>query len=477
MSNDKDKLKFFEGRGGQKLSVQKASPTRKLSFKKAPPQDRSPQKFFYLQQLGCAKNLVEGEHISGLLMEAGWRPVAEPSEADALIVNTCGFIRPAVEESLAAIMELATDKRPEQRLVVAGCLVGRYGKKLAAELDEADILISPGEVPRLAELLEGQGQRLVISPARTIFGASSPRAISTGPGWAYLRLSDGCGHRCGFCTIPAIRGRLRSRPLDDVLTEAGELARAGVKELNLVAQDLTAYASDLGMERGIAALLPKLAAIDEVEWIRLLYLHPDSADEALLETMAQTPKVVPYFDLPVQHISGPVLSAMRRQKSGAQVRALVKMVRALVPGATLRTTVMTGHPGEGEAEFAELMEFVETAQFDHLGCFAYEPEPGTRSARLDRPPAKVARARARKIMALQKKISRERLKVLKGQELECLVLGPHPDSDLVWQGRLASQAPEVDGEVIITEGSAEPGKITFCRVTKTHAYDLEAALL
>lgn len=461
MSNDQKNLKFFEGGSGGKLSSKKVSP----------------QKLFYLQQLGCAKNLVEGEHISGLLMEAGWQPVAKPSQADALIVNTCGFIRPAVEESLAAVMEMAADKRPEQRLVVVGCLVGRYGKKLAAELEEADLLVSPGEVPRLTELLEEPDQRLSISPARTIFGASSPRAISTGPGWAYLRLSDGCGHRCGFCTIPAIRGRLRSRPLDDVLTEAAELAGAGVKELNLVAQDLTAYASDLGMERGIAALLPKLAAIDGIEWIRLLYLHPDSADDTLLETMAQTPKVVPYFDLPVQHISDPVLNAMRRQKSGAQVRALVNRVRELAPGATLRTTVMTGHPGEGDKEFAELMAFVETAQFDHLGCFAYEPEPGTRSARLKRPPAKLARARARKIMALQKNISRERLKALKGQELECLVLGPHPDSDLVWQGRLASQAPEVDGEVIITQGSAEPGDIVLCRVTKTHAYDVEAALL
>lgn len=461
MSKDQKTLKFFESGDGQRLSSKKVSPRR----------------LFYLHQLGCAKNLVEGEHISGLLMEAGWQPVAEPAEADALIVNTCGFIRPAVEESLAAIMELAQGKRPDQRLVVAGCLVGRYGKKLAAELKEADQMISPGDVHRLAALLEDPDQRLVISPARGIFGASSARAVSTGPGWAYLRLSDGCSHRCGYCTIPAIRGRLRSRPMDDVLAEAEELAAAGIKELNLVAQDLTAYASDLGIKQGIAKILPKLAAIDGLKWIRLLYLHPDSADDALLETMAQTHEVLPYFDLPVQHISDPVLSAMRRKKSGAQVRALVARVRELVPAATLRTTVMTGHPGEGEDEFAELLEFVEAARFDHLGCFAYEPEPGTRSAKLERPPAKVAQQRAKKIMVLQKKISRMRLRALKNKELECLVLGPHPDSDLVWQGRLPSQAPEVDGEVIITEGSAEPGDIVLCRVTKTHDYDVEAMLL
>lgn len=434
-------------------------------------------KSFYLHQLGCAKNLVEGEHISGLLMEAGWKPVAEPAKADALIVNTCGFIRPAVEESLSAVMELAEGKRPDQRLVVAGCLVGRYGKKLAAELNEADQLVSPGDVPRLPEILEDPDQRLLISPARSIFGASTARAVSTGPGWAYLRLSDGCSHRCGYCTIPAIRGRLRSRPMEDVLAEAAELAEAGVKELNLVAQDLTAYASDLGIEAGIAAILPKLSAIDGLKWIRLLYLHPDSADDELLEIMALTPKVLPYFDLPVQHISDPVLNAMRRKKSGSQVRALVDKVREVVPGATLRTTVMTGHPGEGEAEFAELMEFVRDTRFDHLGCFAYEPEPGTRSAKLERSPTKVAQRRAKKIMTLQKKISRERLKALKDKELECLVLGPHPDSEMVWQGRLTCQAPEVDGEVIITEGSAELGTIALCRVTKTHDYDVEAKLL
>ncbi|KMY68600.1 hypothetical protein AAU61_02895 [Desulfocarbo indianensis] len=438
-------------------------------------------KTFYLRQMGCAKNLVEGEHLAGLLLSRGWRAVESPAKASALIVNTCGFIQPAVEESLAAILELAAGKREGQRLVVAGCLVGRYGKKLAAALKEADLLVSPGQVPRLAELLEGMDlgakERLAMGPARGIFGAEHPRALSTGPGWAYLRLSDGCGNRCGFCTIPAIRGKLRSRPMEDILGEARRLAQAGVGELNLVAQDLTAYGSDLGVKAGVARLLPKLAAIEELKWIRLLYLHPDSADGDLLRIMAATPKVLPYFDLPVQHVADPVLQMMRRKKSSAQVRELVAQVRELVPGAVLRTTLMTGHPGEGEAEFAQLTRFVEQTQFDHLGCFAFQPEAGTRSARLARPPAKEARARARKIMSLQKKISRERLRELRGREMECLVLGPHPDSDLVWRGRLARQAPEVDGEVIITEGSAPPGGITRCLITKTHAYDVEARLL
>jgi len=438
-------------------------------------------KTFYLRQMGCAKNLVEGEHLAGLLLSEGWRAVESPAKARALVVNTCGFIQAAVEESLAAILELAAGKREGQRLVVVGCLVGRYGKKLAAALKEADLLVSPGQAPRLAELLDGLDrggkERLAMGPARGIFGAEHPRALSTGPGWAYLRLSDGCGHRCGFCTIPAIRGKLRSRSMEDVLSEARRLARAGVRELNLVAQDLTAYGSDLGVTAGVARLLPKLAAIEELNWIRLLYLHPDSADGVLLRTMAATPKVLPYFDLPMQHVADPVLQMMRRKKSGAQVREMVTQVRELVPGAVLRTTLMTGHPGEGEGEFAQLTQFVEQAQFDHLGCFAFQPEAGTRSARLDRPPAKEARARARRIMSIQKKISRERLRELRGQEMECLVLGPHPDSDLVWRGRLARQAPEVDGEVIITEGAARPGSIARCRITKTHAYDVEARIL
>ncbi len=432
---------------------------------------------YYLLNLGCAKNLVEGEHLAGLLLQAGWRPCAEPGEAELLLLNTCGFIQPAVEEAIEAALELARAKGPGQRLVVAGCLVGRYGKKLAASLPEADLLLSPGEAPRLLEHLAAPPpDRLAMSPPRGIFGAADARALSTGPGWAYLRVSDGCLHSCAFCTIPKIRGRLRSRPLDDVLAEARRLAGAGARELNLVAQDLTSYGRDLGGP-GLAELLAALAEVPGVEWLRALYLHPDLLEPPLIQAMAATPKVVPYFDLPLQHIADPVLQAMGRRKSGAELRRLLALVRATAPGAVLRTTLLVGHPGEGEAEFAQLVEFVEQAGFDRLGVFAYSPEAGTRSARQAAPPPEVAQERRERIMELQRAVSRRRLARLLGRELPVLVLGPHPDSDLVWAGRTAGQAPEVDGLVIITGGSAPPGSLAACRITATHDHDLEGVLL
>lgn len=433
------------------------------------------EKVFYLHQMGCAKNLVEGEHLAGLLMAAGWRPTAAPAEADALIVNTCGFIRPAVEESLDAVLELAAGRRPGQRLAVAGCLVGRYGKKLAASLEEADLLVSPGAMERLPGLLaEAEPPRLAMAAPAGVFGAAHPRALSTGPGWAYLRLADGCAHRCGFCTIPAIRGKLRSRPPEDVLAEAAELAAGGVVELNLVAQDLTSYGQDLGCS--LAELLPELASVSGVSWVRMLYLHPDFLDEELIRVVGETPGVLPYWDLPLQHAADAVLAAMGRRRSGAGLAGLVERLRQADSEAAIRATVMTGHPGEGEAEFARLGEFVASARLDHLGCFAYEPEPGTRSARGEAPPAETGRARAEEIMALQQRISRERLARLVGQRRDCLVLGPHPDTALVWRGRLARQAPEVDGEVIITEGAAEPGSIAPVEITGHHDYDLEGRI-
>ena len=436
---------------------------------------------YYLLNLGCAKNQVEGEHIAGMLLAAGWRSVAEPEQAALLLVNTCGFIRPAVEENLEAILGLVADKRPEQRLAVVGCLVGRYGKKLARSLPEVDLLLGPGEVKRLLQHLEHPpADRLAISTPGGVLGGESPRALSTGPGWAYLRVADGCEHGCAFCTIPHIRGRLRSRGLDDVLAEARRLARAGVVELNLVAQDLLSYGKDrpeLADGSGIERLLEGLSGIAELDWIRLLYLSPDSLETRHIEAVLHTPKVVPYFDLPLQHIADPVLRAMGRRRSGDELRALLAGIRQRAPEAVLRTTLLVGHPGEGEAEFTELLEYVTEFGFDHLGCFAYQPEAGTRAARLAAPPAKVARARARQIMAAQKRASKARLKRWVNREIPVLVLGSHPESDLLGQARHAGQAPEVDGVVILTDGQARPGTITNCRVTKAHAYDLEGELI
>lgn len=434
--------------------------------------------FFYLLNLGCAKNLVEGEHIAGMLMAAGQQPTAKPELAGLLVVNTCGFIAPSSQESVEAILELADNKKPGQRLVVVGCLVGRYGKKLVRELSEVDLFVMPGALNNLRQLLAQPPQsRLAAAAPGLIFGNETPRAISTGPGYAYLRIADGCNRGCGFCTIPAIRGRLKSRPLSELVAEAKDLARAGAVELNLVAQDLLAYGSDLAGRPLLIDLLDELATINELSWIRLLYLHPDFVDEALLVALRDTPKVLPYLDMPIQHIADPVLKAMGRRRSGDELKALISRARDLVPGLSLRTTLMTGHPGEGEKEFAQLRQLVQEVHFDHLGVFAYQPEKGTRSARLPAPAPELAQMRAGEIMALQQNISAQKLTARVGESEDVLVLGPHPDSDLVWHGRARSQAPEVDGLVIITDGHAPSGSIANCRITASHDYDLEGVLI
>ena len=432
---------------------------------------------FHLVNLGCAKNLVEGEHLAGLMLEHGWSPELDPQAARVLVVNTCGFIQPAVEEALETILELAQDKRPGQVLAVVGCLVGRYGKKLARSLPEADLLLSPGAVARLPHYLEQPpADRLVMAPPREVFTGRQPRALSTGPGWAYLRLADGCNHRCAYCTIPAIRGRLRSRAPEDLLDEARRLAQAGIRELNLVAQDLTAYGSDLGLEHGLVRLLEQLAAIDELQWIRLLYLHPETLEKTLLELMAKNKKILPYLDLPIQHVSDRVVRLMGRGLAGPELERLIEQIRALVPGVVLRATVMVGHPGEDQAAFDELYDFIARIRFQHLGCFAFQPEPGTRSARLPAPPAELAQERRDAVMSLQQQISRQHLATKVGRVEPLLVLGPHPESDLLWHGRLPSQAPEVDGLTIITSGNPAPGSIVPCRITRAHHYDLEGTL-
>ena len=433
---------------------------------------------FHLINLGCAKNLVEGEHLAGALLAMGMSAREHLEDAEIIIINTCGFIQTAIEESLQVIMEAAQQKGPEQRLVVAGCLVGRFGHKLGRALGEADMLVGPGEMARLPQLLGQEWQaRVHISRPRGIFTHEDPRALSTGPGWAYLRISDGCNRRCSFCTIPAIRGSLRSRKKEDILAEARSLAQGGVKEINLVGQDLTGYGEDWGKGPRLKELLNELDRINDLTWIRLLYLHPDYLEPDLLQTIASLERVVPYLDIPMQHSEDQVLEKMGRRRSGAELRSLVKTIREVVPQAILRTTIMVGHPGEGEAQFSRLLEFMEETQFDHLGCFAYSAENGTKSARMEAPSKAIGQKRRRQVMKLQKKISRQKLARLKGSLQEVLVLGPHPDSELVWQGRMASQAPEDDGSVVIVEGSAQPGTMAMAKIQRFHDYDVVAKLV
>ncbi len=433
---------------------------------------------YYLLTLGCSKNLVESEHLAGALQDAGHNPVTEIGDASVLLVNTCSFLEEAVEENLAHILELAQAKQPGQILMVVGCLVSRYGKKLLPELPEVDYFVGPSDMQDIPGIIEQRpGRRLFLARPRGMPLAAGPRALSTGPGWAYLRLADGCDARCGYCRIPSIRGPLRSLSPEQVVDQAAALAEAGIREMNLIAQDTTAYGRDLAGRSLLPELLGSLEQVQGIEWLRLLYCLPWGVSDELISVMAESKKILPYLDVPVQHVARPVLKAMNRPETPRYLYDLIKRVRAALPEVALRTTVMLGHPGEDQDSFDELIEFIAEIRFDQLGSFVYSPEKGTKSACMQAPPIELARERRDRVMALQQEISRELLTAKVGRIEPCLILGPHPDSDLVWHGRLGSQAPDVDGLTIITAGSAKIGGIAPVHILKAHEYDLEAEIV
>ena len=429
--------------------------------------------------LGCPKNLVDTEIMLGGLSQAGWEVVGEPAAADLLLVNTCGFIEAACKEAVDTILELARVKEndPGKRLVVTGCLVQRYGVELAKELPEVDLFVGVNDFPALPELLAGLGtggaERLFCKGAPYSYGGVEKRYAATPAHLAYLKIAEGCSHRCTFCIIPQIRGPLRSRPLKTLVREAENLAAAGVKELILVAQDTTAYGRDAPGQPGLSALLTELAAIDGFQWIRLLYGHPARISRELLTTMAAQPRILPYLDLPIQHGHDEVLRRMGRGYGRGEILEAVRLIREILPGATLRTTVMTGFPGETEAHFQALVDLMEEVRFDHLGVFLYCPEADTPAAEWGpKVPRREARRRARILKATQAKIVKARFKALVGTVAEVLVEGVSPESDYLLTGRLASQAPDIDGQVYITAGTGEIGEIQAVRLTRALPYDL-----
>jgi ribosomal protein S12 methylthiotransferase len=437
---------------------------------------------FHLIGLGCPKNRVDAEGMWAQLARAGLRAVDEPDGADLVVVNTCAFIRPAVEESLDEILAVAALRRAGRcrRLVVAGCLPGRYREALLGDLPEVDLFVGPAEAGRLAELalgpLPGAGGRLVVQPAAAwLPGAGAPRANSLSPGAAYLKVADGCSRRCAFCCIPAIRGPQRSRPLGDVVREAEGLARLGVLELTLVAQDLAAWGHDLPGQPGLEALVAALSGVAGLAWLRLMYLHPREVSDRLLELVASSEKVLPYLDVPLQHVDAGVLRAMRRGGGPRGLLAFVRHLRARVPGLALRTSLMTGFPGESAAAFERLLGFVAEARFERLGVFAFSPEEGTEAAGLKgRVSARVAESRRRRLMELQAGIARDYHASLVGQVVEVLVEGVTGDGTLL--GRAWNQAPEVDGETRV-RGEATLGAIARVRLTGGDAHDLEGEAL
>ena len=419
-----------------------------------------------LISLGCAKNLVNSEQMLCLLADAGYEIVPDPDGADAVIINTCGFIDAAKSEAIDNILEMAQLKAAGRlkKIIVAGCLTERYRGEVRKELPEVDALLGVGSFGEIVEVLR---ETLAGAPADRFGDHNAPveeigRYLTTGPGWAYLRIAEGCDNRCAYCAIPDIRGRFRSRPMENVLAEAADLAEAGCRELIVIAQDITRYGTDLYGERKLAELCRNLAKLDGLEWIRLHYLYPDEIDDALIREIADNPKIVKYLDIPIQHIDTGILKRMNRRGSGEMIRALFARLRNEIPGLVLRTSLITGLPGEGEAEFEALCDFLRDARIERAGVFPYSPEEGTPAAAMtDRVDSETAQRRAEQIMELQDRIMDDFNAARVGETLRVLCTGfdgPYRT------GRSYADSPDVDGTVYF-EGDCLPGDFAQVRIT------------
>jgi len=429
--------------------------------------------------LGCPKNLVDAEVMLGYLGKDGYEITTDEHQADIIIVNTCSFIKEAKQESIDTILDLADRKHDAccRLLVVTGCLPQRYQEELAAELPEVDIFIGTADYPRIAEIIAEKsgtsGQIRYISDPNYLYDAEMPRMQSSPRYYSYLKIAEGCSNCCSYCVIPSLRGSFRSRPLDLVLEEARRLVGGGVKELNLIAQDITVYGSDLPGEVNLEVLLGELVKIAGLRWIRLLYAYPDGITDGLIGMIKSEEKICNYLDIPLQHISDPVLQRMNRRSSEGQIRDLVKKLRTEIPDIALRTSFIVGFPGESDADFKKLCQFVEETQFDRLGVFCYSREEGTPAAEMpDQISERVKRERYKKLMQLQARVSFKRNRRLMDSVEEVIVEGVSEETELLLKGRSSRQAPDIDGMVYITAGNANVGDIVRLKITDSSDYDL-----
>ncbi|MEW5739537.1 MAG: 30S ribosomal protein S12 methylthiotransferase RimO [Myxococcota bacterium] len=425
--------------------------------------------------LGCPKNRVDSEVMLGTLQHKGYHLVQEPDEAEVIVVNTCAFLKAAEKESVDNILELAEYKKSGKcdTLVVTGCLVQRHGEALSKELPEVDHFLGTSAYVQIGDLLAAEASpRQLIPDPDYIHTAAVPK-VNSMPGYtAYLKISEGCDNKCAFCIIPKLRGLQRSRTIADLVNEATQLADSGVRELNLVAQDLTAWGHDLPGKPKLHELLKALCQVD-VHWIRLHYAYPRVFPDELIEVMATEPKIAKYLDMPLQHASDRLLRTMKRGRESAFLKQLVQKIRARVPGLTFRTSMIVGLPGETEEDFEILKDFVKELRFERLGVFQYSDEPGTAAYEMDgKVPQRTIARRWRELMATQKRISREQNKKLVGTQLEVLVEGKSPETELLLVGRHQGQAPEIDGQVYINDGMAYPGEFVTVEVTEAHDYDV-----
>jgi len=431
----------------------------------------------HLVTLGCPKNQVDSEVMLGVLARRGHEMVLDPDAADVLVVNTCAFIGPAKEESIDAILDLAAVKaaRAGRRLVVSGCLAQRYADDLQQALPEVDVFVGTGDLLRIADAVEAPlaDAPVVYRGAQHVLPPHGVAArVRTGAWWtAYLKVSEGCDHACSFCIIPKIRGRHESRSMDDLVAEAASLAAEGAVELSLIAQDLTAYGRDLPGDASLARLLRALAVrVPDVRWLRLLYAYPSSVTDELLEVMADEPAVCPYLDMPLQHISDRMLRTMRRERSGAAIRRLIARIRRAVPEIALRTSFIVGFPGETDADVRELCDFLEEAEFDHVGVFRYSQEENTPAAAFPEQLSEAVKAeRWERVMAAQAHIAARRAAAHRGRTVEVLVEGRDARGRLI--GRTRGQAPEIDGRTYL-HGRGAAGDLVQARIVGTETYDL-----
>jgi ribosomal protein S12 methylthiotransferase len=436
--------------------------------------------------LGCPKNLVDSEVMMGQLQQKGYQITANAEDADTVVVNTCGFIDAAKKESIEAILEAAKLKSEGKatRLVVAGCLVERYRDELKASMPEVDAFIGTSQINDILAVCDPQTniRSLPVIPlgnqsATYLYDESTPRVLATPSHYAFIKIAEGCDRPCAFCFIPQMRGHFRSRRFGSLVAEAHQLAEEGVKELILVAQDSSRYGEDLGKQDALAHLLRELSHTDGIEWLRVMYTYPTHISDAFLDVLAEEAKAVKYLDMPLQHASQNVLKLMKRGGNRSSLEKLIKRVRARVPGIAVRTTFITGFPGETEEDFEELLAFVKNVEFDRVGVFTYSDEEGTPAYELpNKVDPKIARQRRTRLMKEQARIAKRKHKAMVGQQVRVIFEGESNESDLLWQGRMETQAPDIDGCVLINDGPEgfvpTPGEMVNVLITEAQEYDL-----
>jgi ribosomal protein S12 methylthiotransferase len=429
--------------------------------------------------LGCPKNIVDSERMLAEIAQAGFLITDQPEDADVVVINTCGFINPAKTEALDEIKQaLEYKNNPKHRLkkvIVAGCLPQRYKEKLLYDADGIDAIVGLADRDNIALIIEqtlvSEDRNCYLQECNDFISDDRARLKITPTHYAYLRISQGCSKNCSFCTIPAIRGPFRSKPFELVLAEAAELAASGAAEINVIAQDTTCYGKDLKINNGLSTLLQEIEAINGIKWLRTLYLYPTGINEQLIETIAQSDKILPYFDIPIQHINNKILKSMHRPDTKEQLYYLIENIRSMITDCILRTTLIAGFPGETDEQFEELLEFIQWAKFDALGCFPFYPEENTEAAQMpNQLPENIKQKRMEKIMLTQQKIAFDKNQKRIGSELTCLV--DSVNNDGTGYSRFYGQAPDIDSICIIKNCSAKPGAFVKTKVIDTKGYDL-----